>query len=221
MAVYPPLLRGKVAIVSGANAGLGLETTKALLQVRVWLVDVRARWPAARALCTHAAAARARVAPAAARARIHHTQPRACPLPPVLACSKEPPWSWPAAPWWAVMAHAARTCMHAARAAPAARGGVQAAGPGSARTPHALATRARARAVAATRRAQEHGHVARGAILAERRNHGPVGGARRRLVVLHLDLERFAAIRCAGAADDGLCARARTRVRAAGSSDAA
>uniref|UniRef100_A0A383VFY4 Uncharacterized protein n=1 Tax=Tetradesmus obliquus TaxID=3088 RepID=A0A383VFY4_TETOB len=32
LAVYPPLLRNKVAIVTGANAGLGLETTKALLQ---------------------------------------------------------------------------------------------------------------------------------------------------------------------------------------------
>lgn len=35
LSVYPPLLRGKVAIVTGANAGLGLETTKALLQVRM------------------------------------------------------------------------------------------------------------------------------------------------------------------------------------------
>eukprot|EP00882_Tetradesmus_deserticola_P000889 GHRQ01000963.1.p1 GENE.GHRQ01000963.1~~GHRQ01000963.1.p1 ORF type:complete len:445 (+),score=210.22 GHRQ01000963.1:166-1500(+) len=32
LSVYPPLLRNKVAIVTGANAGLGLETTKALLQ---------------------------------------------------------------------------------------------------------------------------------------------------------------------------------------------
>eukprot|EP00775_Hariotina_reticulata_P007962 gene7963-8160_t len=32
LAVFPPFLRGKVAIVTGANAGLGLETTKALLQ---------------------------------------------------------------------------------------------------------------------------------------------------------------------------------------------
>ena len=31
--VYPPTLRNKVAIVTGANIGLGLETTKALLQV--------------------------------------------------------------------------------------------------------------------------------------------------------------------------------------------
>lgn len=33
VAVYPPMLRDKVAIVTGANTGLGLETTKALLQV--------------------------------------------------------------------------------------------------------------------------------------------------------------------------------------------
>jgi hypothetical protein len=33
LSVYPATLRGKVAIVSGANSGIGLETTKALLQV--------------------------------------------------------------------------------------------------------------------------------------------------------------------------------------------
>lgn len=38
LAVYPPLLRNKVAIVTGANAGLGLETTKALLQVLLLLL---------------------------------------------------------------------------------------------------------------------------------------------------------------------------------------
>lgn len=32
-AVYPPTLRNKTAIVTGANSGIGLETTKALLQV--------------------------------------------------------------------------------------------------------------------------------------------------------------------------------------------
>jgi hypothetical protein len=32
VAVYPPMLRGKTAIVTGANAGIGAETTKALLQ---------------------------------------------------------------------------------------------------------------------------------------------------------------------------------------------
>ena len=36
LAVYPPLLRNKVAIVTGANSGTGLETTKALLLVCVW-----------------------------------------------------------------------------------------------------------------------------------------------------------------------------------------
>jgi NAD(P)-dependent dehydrogenase (short-subunit alcohol dehydrogenase family) len=32
LAVLPPTLRGKVAIVSGANSGIGLETTKALVK---------------------------------------------------------------------------------------------------------------------------------------------------------------------------------------------
>jgi hypothetical protein len=32
LAVYPPTLRDKTAIVTGANSGIGLETTKALLQ---------------------------------------------------------------------------------------------------------------------------------------------------------------------------------------------
>lgn len=33
MTVYPAVMQGKVAIVTGANSGIGFETTKALLQV--------------------------------------------------------------------------------------------------------------------------------------------------------------------------------------------
>lgn len=42
MTVYPAIMRGKVAIVTGANSGIGFEATKALLQVSwPWL---RGRW---------------------------------------------------------------------------------------------------------------------------------------------------------------------------------
>lgn len=37
MPVYPAVMRGKVAIVTGANSGIGFETTKALLQVKLLL----------------------------------------------------------------------------------------------------------------------------------------------------------------------------------------
>lgn len=42
---------------------------------------------------------------------------------------------------------------------------------------------------------QQHGHMVREDILADQRNHGPVGDAARRLIVLHLDYEEFSTIR--------------------------
>lgn len=42
---------------------------------------------------------------------------------------------------------------------------------------------------------QQHGHMVREDILADKRNHGPVGDAARRLIVLQLDYEEFPTIR--------------------------